>query len=76
MRWPWRRQEEPPQPSEDAQAAVSQVRRAHVDTDRLMQHIDEVMSRADQAARRADEVRRANHFGDAVRQSMRRVQHP
>ncbi|MGZ4617192.1 MAG: DUF7620 family protein [Frankiaceae bacterium] len=78
MRW-WRRrkQQEPPaQPSEDAQAAVSQVKRAHKDADRLLEHITEVTSRAHQVAAKADEVRSRNHFGDAVRQSMRRVQHP
>lgn len=75
MRW-WRhRRPEPAKPSEDAEAAVSQVRRAHADTDRLIEHIDEVTSRAHEVARRADEARKSNHFGDAVRASMRRAQH-
>ena len=64
MRWPWRRRE--PMPSDDARHALDQARRALVDTERMAGRVDEV---ADQLA----EIKRRNHFREAIEESMRRA---
>lgn len=58
--WPWSRR--CPQPTEDARHAVEQAQRQLRDVDRRSQRVDEV-------AEQLHEIRRRNHFGEAVRQS-------
>lgn len=62
MRWPFRKRQ--PQPSEDARHAVWQAERQLKDTEKMSCRVDEV---ADQL----HEIRRRNHFGDAVTRAIR-----
>jgi hypothetical protein len=76
MRWPWQRRR-PGRPSEEALATAEHVRRAMVDTDRLIAHIDAVTERAHRAASEAESIRVRNHFAEAIAESMqRKARHP
>lgn len=64
--WPFRKHKQhEARPSPDAQEALRQARRQLADTNRFASHVDEV-------ADRLEEIRRRNHFADAVKAAMRR----
>lgn len=61
--WPFHRRRRS-QPSEDARHAVAFGQRQLRDVDRLSERVDEV-------AEQLHEIRRRNHFGDAVTSAFR-----
>ena len=66
MRWPWRRRREccPPEPSEDARAALVHARRQLVDTERLSERVEEVAGDLDRIVHR-------NHIAESIAQALR-----
>ena len=66
MRWPWRHHSEdhPPQPSEDARAALYHARKQLADTERFSERVDDVADHLSRIARR-------NHIAESIIQAIR-----